>query len=172
MNTIENKTKFFAQYWGNDCYAKDISIGYRTLKVGDVLWRHYIKEDYETSLLLKPLSNISNEDLETIVKVLLNKELPQPLKIDRLDDFIIVRYLLRDAEEWQECDKVEQYLTISDNQIKNNIGYIKDNGTGVSDQDLWRGKSIFNKLIELGYTLDWNGMTVEQQLEYGWIKTL
>jgi len=180
-NTLENKVKFFAQYWGQTYFITAKEVGFIKEKVGSVIWEKRVEDsfiDIKCCLELKSLSSISDDNLEIIIKILLGKELIQPLKIDRVekeyddddDVFIVVRYLLRDAEEWQNCNQIEQYITISHNTIKNQIGYIRENGTGITDLDLWNAKYIFDKLTQLGYSLPWNGITIEEQIEFGWVK--
>lgn len=57
-NTLENKAKFFALYWGQTCYRNDIKNTGSYVEYH--IDTHYLKEGY---LLLTPLSQITDEDL-------------------------------------------------------------------------------------------------------------
>ena len=96
-NTLENKTKFFAQYYGQKVLLDDnLTVNFTRL--------HYGIEDFKNWWLeLKPLSEISNEDALEI------------------SDFVY-------------ADRKVDYL---------------------------RSK---------GYAIPWNGISVEEMIEFGWVK--
>lgn len=109
-NTLENKAKFFAQYWGQEVLTTFFGSGF------------YIDRDlYPISsgsffLVLKPLSSITDED----------------------------------AGE---------------------SGY--DNAKSMlSDNYLVNSPYVFDYLRSRGYALPWMGLSVEQLIEYGWVKLI
>ena len=65
QNTLENKTKFFAQYWGQKVYVYD-NHSPKTIDsdkyIDNVSPKHYLK--------LKSLSQISDKDLEKCLNIL------------------------------------------------------------------------------------------------------
>lgn len=111
-NTVENKAKFFAQYWGQNILRYEPDLGY-----------HRIVNDYkignadEFVAELKPLSKITDEDL---------------------------RELNAGRHEWIVLyeDNPEEELT----------------------------PQAFDFLRSKGYALPFMGISVEQQIEWGWIK--
>ena len=126
-NTLENKTKFFAQYWGQDLLCRVIFgknkneiIMHNTpcsnLKLGEII---------DSYLELKPLSQISDEDAIKISK-----------------EFHIFKSDIRNSvkELFQEFDVL---------------------GLSMETGDYLRSK---------GYALPWMDLSVEDLIEYGWIK--
>ena len=113
MNTLENKAKFFAQYWGQEIVRTSAGHKHNVCQ--------YINLSHESFYLsLKPLSSITDEDFDIsydgVMKVL-------------------------DEDTGLEPDAI----------MVDHIAAI----------DYLRSK---------GYALPWNGISVEQQIEYGWIK--
>lgn len=66
-NTIENKEKFFAQYWGQEVHKVKMSHSDPICKVGAHLHGNKIEEDY---LELTPLSQIMDEHSLQVSKIL------------------------------------------------------------------------------------------------------
>ena len=127
QNTLENKTKFFAQYWGQDVLCRVIFgknkneiIMHNTpcsnLKLGEII---------DSYLELKPLSRISDEDAIEISK-------EYPAFGSNIRNSV--------KELFQEFDDLE--LSIK---------------TG----DYFRSK---------GYALPYMDLSVEDLVEYGWVK--
>lgn len=139
-NTLENKAKFFAQYWGVNCISND-----------DYVWR--ANENFDTVLSiyngdlskwyanLKSLENISHEDLEYI----------RPLVgyIDTEDGISLVKRWLTNL--WKDYEDVN-YFALTDK--KGVINTLK----------------ITDYLRLKGYALPWMGLPVETQIDYDWIK--
>ncbi|AZB23605.1 hypothetical protein EG339_02695 [Chryseobacterium bernardetii] len=127
-NTLENKEKFFTQYYGQE--------------VANI--QHPFDEDYMGQvdglfigginfLELKPLSSITDEDLLKIAELL----------------------------SWRK--------SMSESSI---ITQTKELLLSQSQTNLYREhwSDIVDKVRELGYAHKWNGISVEKQIEYGWIK--
>lgn len=125
-NNLKNKTMFFAQYWGQRVF-----VGHVLEEVNS----SYIDPMYDTSILeLKPLEDITDDDLMTIAK---HYE-PTTYKVESNSDEIVFDYMY------------------GDNFSSAAIGY--DYGYAL---DYLRSK---------GYALPWMGLSVEKQIQYGWVK--
>lgn len=112
-NTLENKAKFFAQYYGQNILM-DISHGFKS----DNEPSNWHQSFYNNYLEVKPLSSITDEDA-----VLLN---------------------FKDAKE---------FLNIS--------AFMQNGICFFNELDLIRS---------LGYAVEYMGLRVEKQIEYGWVK--
>lgn len=131
LNTLENKAKFFAQYWGQKV------IRYHEI---NQLWKVeplLVKECSEDDLLeLKPLSEISDEDAKQLAY--------------RLGDAIDINEMIHKSSSDLVKEIIESYSSV---------------------QCLWMLNARFtDKVRELGYAIDWNNLTVEQQISYGWVR--
>jgi hypothetical protein len=112
-STLENKAKFFAQYWGTKTmYVGGVGL----VEIGKGGWNLKHPDFF---LQLTPLSQITDEDAIEI-------------GYDNSEDF---KYHFL---KWNEVHKTE-----------------------VIDADLLRSK---------GYALPWMGLSVDELVEYGWIK--
>ena len=129
-NTLENKAKFFAQYWGQKIWLQD-SVDW-IFNIEPSMMKDGIIEI--SSLLLTPISDITDEDAE---------ELGYSSK-----------YLTEDDADFGMSSSL-----IFLNEIKD-YPY-NDPDLISSDTDFLRSK---------GYAIRWNGITVEEQIEYGWVK--
>lgn len=134
-NTIENKSKFFAKYWGQKVliFAPDVS----KTKTGE--WGLLLKFiDFNSYLELKPLSSISDEDAIEVAKFL-GWDLSEAIKARAL---IITLYCVGGGDSLKT-------------QLINDFNLI---ASGV------------DKIRALGYAYEFQGLSVEDQIEYRWIK--
>lgn len=120
-NTLENKAKFFAQYWGQHVlyFSSDF-----LRKIDSLTLDSVENDDY---LELKPLSQISDEDASKV------------------------------------CDLI--FITnnnLNIQQIKQIVILIESNN--------WNNYKIFDYLRSKGYALPYMDLSVEDLIEYGWIK--
>jgi tRNA splicing endonuclease len=120
-NTLENKAKFFAQYWGQHVlyFSSDF-----LRKIDNLTLDSVENDDY---LELKPLSQISDEDASKV------------------------------------CDLI--FITnnnLNIQQIKQIVILIESNN--------WNNYKIFDYLRSKGYALPYMDLSVEDLIEYGWIK--
>lgn len=130
MNTLENKTKFYGQYYGQNIvrsFLKEQSKYLTDVDADKFKIPHLIINSY---LELKPLSSISDEDAIEVCKV-------------------------NPWSDYHEAEDVQPYI----DHVKEFLKYPEQLTLNVVD-----------KIRELGYALPWNGITVEQQIKYGWIK--
>lgn len=141
-NTLENKSKFFALYYGQEALTRDD--GFRKFwKLGsEVSIESSLSKygyDYGYYLELTSLSQITDEDVIEVCKCMKwNRVLPPNIEGHPLDFSV----------------------SISDfNWVKNkSFDWTKIN---LHTADYLRSK---------GYALPWMGLSVEQLIEYGWIK--
>ena len=143
QNTLENKAKFFAQYWGQHVlyFSSDF------LRKIDNLTLDSIEND--DFLELKPLSQISDEDVIQGITYLYNitrEELGEILEIKHYDTFSSITTIgigcnfktSRSIHHWKGTKKI-----------------------GSVESDYFRSK---------GYALSYMDLSVKDLIEYGWIK--
>ncbi|GGG97494.1 hypothetical protein [Pedobacter zeae] len=118
-NTLENKKKLFCQYFGQKVVCASIS-DKRTSLMHQTTFT-YPDEFKNHCLVLKPLSSITDEDQD---------------------------YILRD----KTCNSMELVQ-------EDKIGAFFHSDVYVTDY-----------LRSKGYALPWMGLSVEKQIEYGWVK--
>ena len=151
QDTLENKAKFFAQYWKQDVLCRVIFgknkneiIMHNTpcsnLKLGEII---------DSYLELKPLSQISDEDVIQGITYLYNitrEELGEILEIKHYDTFSNITTIgigcnlktSRSIHHWSGTKKISSV-----------------------ESDYFRSK---------GYALPYMDLSVEDLIEYGWIK--
>lgn len=133
-NTLENKAKFFALYWGQNCawMKRPHEIEYLE-KVSDysITWISYLE--------LKPISSISDEDAIEVYNIMI------PLgKSAEKERIFYGRSFIKDYDTTNETlEFAQSYL-----DIQRAIDFLRSRG----------------------YALPWIGLSVEQLIEYGWIK--
>ena len=143
QNTLENKAKFFAQYWGQHVlyFSSDF------LRKIDNLTLDSIEND--DFLELKPLSQISDEDVIQGITYLYNitrEALGEILEIKHYDTFSSITTIgigcnfktSRSIHHWSGTKKI-----------------------GSVEADYFRSK---------GYALHYMDLSVEDLIEYGWVK--
>lgn len=158
-NTLENKAKFFAQYWGQKVFKYTREGSLLTEEIGNVLFIPKSKAMNFSCLELKPLSQISDEDAIEVAKLV------SPMLFEGrgkngghyIDKSEIGWYSVKhngktlmvdiDLDGYVfEYDEVEEYKRPSRSLI----------GT-----DYLRSKC---------YALPWMDLSVEDLVEYGWVK--
>lgn len=140
-NTLENKAKFFAQYWGQNVLTRPKSDNKKWILGEEVSIHSALSKsgyDYQYFLELKPLSSITDEDA------------------------LIVYRFHYPIDKWDTKERRDLFDTIEANDwLKNHYneaGYINLTAEG---SDYLRSK---------GYAIDWNGLKVEEIESFGWIK--
>ncbi|MGI9582619.1 hypothetical protein ACR1PO_15595 [Chryseobacterium sp. RRHN12] len=129
-NTLENKAKFFAQYWGQRVGNFIGSTGLFTIS------QLYLKKSVvkQSWLELKPLSSITDEDKIRIKKI----------------------------ENIGDEENPEAYFHFGNTY---NQSYYSNEGF-----ERFMLLDTYQYLQSKGYALPWMGLSVEKQIEYGWIK--
>ena len=152
-NTLENKAKFFAQYWGQKFVYT--GTGRAIKRLGSEIVMNYenanefqsICFSNQRAVLLKPLSQISDEDAIEVGKLLFDNK--TGIQIERTHDAInilgseIVYIWFEDAEILYDDASVQSPLRIL---------------------------SAYDYLRSEGYLLPWNGLSEKQLIDYGWVK--
>ena len=144
-NTLENKRKFFAQYWGQRNLLHVIDDDDIHLLLNDEM-----ANDVKNWLLyLIPLSQISDEDVIQGIMITYNKT------YDDLGEILEVKHY----------NTFSSITTTSAGQnFKTHRSFHHWNGDrkiGSKECDYFRSK---------GYALPWMDLSVEDLVEYGWIK--
>ena len=143
QNTLENKAKFFAQYWGQ--YVLYFTSDFLR-KIDNLTLDSVENDDY---LELKPLSQISDEDVIRGIMLTYNKtydELGKILEVNHYFTFSGITSIglgcnfktFRSLHHWNGDRKI-----------------------GSKECDYFRSK---------GYALPWMDLSVDNLIEYGWIK--
>lgn len=127
-NTLENKAKFFTQYWGQKVLTGE-SETIHTLNAGDIAFG--IENNW---LQLKPISLITDQEMQNIVLYHEKSAFDIGLGLNQ----IIFSYM--------------QGYETNDFALEIENGYCLD------------------YLRSKGYALSYMGLSVEKQIEYGWIK--
>lgn len=139
-NNLENKAKFFAQYWG-----QEVLMWHDKAVVLNIIWQDLNNDLKDVHFLrLKPLSSITDEDAAKLCKIF-------DVEYDNKDDSES-HFDLDGAIEWIKALYSEP------------AGYYVDGYTGnqlLSGSDYLRSK---------GYALPYMGLSVKQLVEYGWVK--
>ena len=130
-NTLENKARFFAQYFGQHVlyFSSDF-----LRKIDNLTLDSVENDDY---LELKPLSQISDEDAIEVSKIFGLGHLSGAIK--------------------------ELILSIFRTSIN-------DSGTTSSTNGIKNWLHVFDYLRSKGYALPWMDLSVEDLVEYGWVK--
>ena len=141
-NTLENKEKFFALYWGQDILKIPLIVGSPQRFLTSVVISHseWIDRVNVGHLELKPLSQITDEDAIEVADIL-------KVKSDEQIKIIL-------GEKHNRIDAVKRIIN-------------SENGTGVSTK---RFIEAIDFLRSKGYALPWMGISVEEQIEFGWVK--
>ena len=142
-NTLENKAKFFAQYWGQHL----IIMGSFLRRIDHVTLCNIENDDI---LQLKPLSKISDEDAIEVAKILHEVEGNFEI-VYNADDLTSVSAFGRPC-----------YSDTIDIFWNGNLRY----DIASSIQIL----NAYDYLHSKGYALPWMDLSVEDLIEYGWIK--
>ena len=142
-NTLENKAKFFAQYWGQHVlyFSSDF-----LRKIDNLTLDSIENDDY---LELKPLSQISDEDVIQGIMITYNKtyeDLGEILEVEHYDTFSNIT-----------TTRAGENLKIS-RSIHHWNGNRK---IGSMECEYLRSK---------GYALPYMDLSVEDLVEYGWVK--
>lgn len=136
-NTLENKAKFFALYWGQKVVHYNNNLG----GLRNISQEHFNDDSY---LELTPSYQITDEDAKRVCEIFDVSYNNNPNDESHFD--------LEGALEWIEAFYEEP------------AGYYVDGYAGnqlLSASDYLRSK---------GYALPYMGLSVEKQIEYGWVK--
>ena len=142
-NTLENKAKFFAQYWGQ--YVLYFTSDFLR-KIDNLTLDSVENDDY---LELKPLSQISDEDVIQGITYLYNKtyeDLGEILEVKHYNTFSSIT-TTRTGENFKTYRSIHHWKGTK--RIRS------------AEADYLRSK---------GYALSYMNLSVEDLVEYGWVK--
>ncbi|WP_099368054.1 hypothetical protein [Sphingobacterium sp. 1.A.4] len=155
-NTLENKAKFFALYWGLEFTGSD--------HYGEYMpdtWSEFPKYVDKQYLILKPLSSISDEDAIEVAKIMTFHD-GKGLIIER-----------------KKNGEIEMYDRYNDEpHFLNTLFFVpdpfeifsRDDNRNWFQYDAERISEACDYLRSKGYALKWLDKSVEDQLSDGWIK--
>ena len=144
-NTLENKAKFFAQYWGQKVFKETKFHNSPLCNINST----FIDSAKDWHLELKPLSNISDEDAIEVAKILHEVE----------GNFEIV-YNADDLTSVSAFGRLCYSDTI-DIFWNGNLRY----DIASSIQIL----NAYDYLHSKGYALPWMNLEVQDLIDYGWV---
>lgn len=171
-NTLENKQRFFAQYWGQEVFGSPFLKG---------SW-HYTGENFDDIdesawMNLKPLSSITDEDLIHVAR--LAHQLPKrTFHVDRSQKDIIYVKTGMDKVGIEYFISVRpKYATVTStiNFDKTDKEAFKSCTTNIGSIQMSSEKpvpyiAIVDYFRSLAYAIPYMGLSVEKQIEYGWIR--
>lgn len=135
-NTLENKAKFFAQYWGQKVKGSDLWNCKEVKVLGVATDSEYLE--------LTPLSQITNEDAKIFLK----------------------------NQGDMDCPETELFVKPNSEHVFSGRTLSISNGNGMfMDYHVqnFTGRN-FDLLRGNGYAVEWNGVSVETLVEWGWVK--
>lgn len=136
-NTLENKSKFFVQYWGQKCGKN--KYGNLSVNKSNIL--------NITHLELKPVSQISDEDAIELMRLKIVSKGVVDIETIEIENKTLDGYTF-----------IVKYKNWDDERV----GFIFNGHTNpLSFYDFLRSK---------GYALPWMDLSVEDLIEYGWVK--
>ncbi|WGQ15544.1 hypothetical protein [Sphingobacterium faecium] len=174
-NNLENKAMFFAQYWGQS-FLNGIN-GTAILSLIDI--NDISLGRISGKLILKSLSSITDDHLMKVVEIVL-PYLQDP-------SFRISKGYTRNGKNICEtviCIEVTEFVDIIHRNILHALiqvdteehdiitGMFEDDGKLLRDDATDNILHAYDFLRSKGYALPFMGLTVEKQIEYGWIKIL
>ncbi|MFP7656107.1 hypothetical protein [Chryseobacterium proteolyticum] len=150
-NTLENKARFFAQYWGQNVYRIKDGI--------DEPGKNIINDDLVAFLELKPLSMISDEEAIEVAKIVS----PMLFEGNGDDGGHVVD---KTEKEWISVIHKRKIISVDIDFD----GYVYEYHEDENYLRPIRSSYGTDFLRSKGYALPWNGLSVEKMIEYGWIK--
>ena len=140
-NTLENKAKFFAQYFGQHV----LYFTYDFLRKIDNLTLDSIEND--DYLELKPLSHISNEDAIELMRLKIESKGIVDIETIEIENKTLDGYTF-----------IVKYKNWDDERV----GFVFNGHTNPL--------SFYDYLRSKGYALSWMDLSVEDLVNYGWVK--
>lgn len=154
--TLENKAKFFAQYWGQNILGRND---------GSYLSISFLNPIQDRFLLLTPLSDITDDDAIEVAKIILEEPFTRYRNIGVIRNFAVTGF---------------PYIMISHKNLRHrlqidctlanfNVLELEDDITSQIDMKPYH---CIDYLRSKGYSLPWMGLSVESMIEAGWIKLI
>lgn len=150
-NNIKNKGAFFALYWGQRVKFFTVNGPNFLQKIGKTYMIQY--HILNSSLLLRTINQLSEKELIQLIKKQFD-ELPNQFQISEV--FNSDKY------------KGLEYYYFHSRLNKKLLGSVALTNGSKKLEDLNSNQIDF--LRSIGIAVPWNGVSVEKQIEYGWIK--
>lgn len=168
---MKEKAQYFAQHWGQKAYCYD-NHNPRTVDsykyIENVSDKHY--------LLLTPLSQITKEDAIEVAEICFKKDgfkyrFSKIKNMDNVHEDILsikVEYFISypDYKKWV----VMGHCQIDTSEF--DVNFLRKDGNRWVDDIIDSAKIVqsYQYLQSKSYALEWNGYTVAQLIEKGWLK--
>lgn len=174
-NTVENKAKFFAQYWGQEVLSDFTNKGKRCL-YSIVVSNFYNIEKSDVYLELKPLSQITDEDAIEVAKIVhqIYSDKWEVIKLVDSSIHVELKGKVNDVYHisigFRECsiNANHHFLKTEDDTAKSfkiNIGQVN-----MSSSKPIGYVYVIDYLRSKGYAMPYMDLSVENMIEYGWVK--
>ena len=172
QNTLENKSKFFAQYWGQEVLIANPHVNQKNPFICE---QPYIYHNTDIAWLeLTPLSQISDEDVSFVAKVC--HQVPNlNFEIKRQDDIIHATNRDKYGIESHICINFK-YATINCNiRIPDDNDKPVNYSVNIAEIHMSASRVVgyiqsLDYLRSKGYALPYMDLSVEDLVEYGWVK--
>lgn len=171
-NTLENKAKFFAQYYGQKvALIPDYDEGLDLIKA-------VVSRVQEIKCLeLKSLSDIKDEDAIEVAKIIESNEdhltyhmvEPKDFDIHKTIKCVLVKY-------YSKYPGNDRLLNFSLVQIDTEDGDVivsrfSDGGIELEDAPTDNAIHVYDFLRDNGFLIPFNGSSIQELVSYGWAKT-
>ena len=141
QNTLENKAKFFAQYWGQKVFKTSIKqkIPHKNNFGKSIEFNDFIE--------LKPLPQITDEDAIELMRLKIESKGVVDIKTIEIENKTLDGYTF-----------IVKYKNWDDERV----GFVFNGHTNPL--------SFYDYIRSKGYALPWMDLSVEDLIEYGWVK--
>lgn len=166
-NTIQSKQKFFAKYWGQPRMyylansLNGMSPGYNL--VGWMISTDIISTSH---LILTPLSKISDEDINAISGILDFHD-GNGLIVERVSRGDKLNVEIRAYDRYNDYPNSIDTLKLFTDEVE---FFSIDEAGGVYDYCCNRILNVMDYLRSKGYAVPWLDLSVDDLIEYGWVK--
>ncbi|MDV7696286.1 hypothetical protein N6B72_05070 [Chryseobacterium soli] len=157
-NTLENKTKFFALYWGTRCL---VDLNNKGEFINYPIEQSNMYRIEESHLELKPVSMISDEDALAVAKIV------SPMLFEGKGDK--GGHFIDKSEEksgWISVKHKQKIISV-DIDFEGFVFEYHDDESYLRPL-LTPGGTDY--LRSKGYALPWMALNIEKQIKYGWTK--
>jgi hypothetical protein len=177
--TLENKAKFFAQYWAQ----KVLRYSFQTddIKPLNNVSDNFVMALKDAFLELKPLSQITREEAIEIAKIIYG-DTEADLRFNISEGYdkngieIPFKEIICIEVQWYcKHPEIMDYLPIQLIQIdteENDIinSTFEEEGLELKDDSCDNILHVYDLIRSKGFALPFMGLSVKQQIQYGWVR--
>lgn len=176
-NTIENKARFFAQYWGQEIFRYVDKLNKLESDVLRNIGHDYNKLNTSGFLELKNLSDITDEDAIEVAKIIEDNQDNLTYHIVDSKDFDIhvsIKCVL--VKFYSKHPGMQGFLNYSLIQVDTEDGDVivsrfSDGGIELEDAPTDNAIHVYDFLRDNGFLIPFNGSSIQELISYGWAKT-